>query len=178
MSMTSPAAPQRCLAHLPWIRPGEPNAIRRITCRSETTGTPSCLLSHANDKAGTGHFGFSCAGRHLPGEPRSAKPTAHLTAAGQGLRPRRGYPRSSSTALRADRVMPLPRLAPPPARLRAVDGSRRGPVVTASERRRSTMSSKPTRTAYVIIDAKEGSDKKSAADRSRRRLVTQRWQRI
>jgi len=40
------------------------------------------------------------------------------------------------------------------------------------------MSSKPTRTAYVIIDAKEGSDKKSAADRSRRRLVTQRWQRI
>src|SRR5262245_16569567 len=65
-------------------------------------------------------------------EPRSADPTAHLTAAGQGPCLRRGYLQLSVAMLPASRVSPLPRLAPPRARHHAVAGLHRGSVVAAS----------------------------------------------
>ena len=65
-------------------------------------------------------------------EPNNENPGAHPGTPGQGLCPRRGYPRLSvalpdQVRRRAlpSRVNPLPRRAPPPPRPRAPAGSRR-----------------------------------------------------
>ena len=55
-----------------------------------------------------------------------------------------------------------------------MQGRVEAPLWRPDSERKSIMSNKPTHTAYVVVDPKEGSEKKAPVDRDRRALVAQR----